>query len=237
MGNYETKNLDVVYFVREGQNEELRYSLRSVEKNLPHHKVWIIGGKPADIKPDEFVRVIQNGMRSKWDNVRANLRRVGMNEDITEDFILMNDDFFINKPIIEIPPYFRSTLYEHIVRIEMKYNDTPTEYTRSLRKTCRALEAIGAPTLSYELHVPIILNRHKLLETIGAFPDERATRTLYGNYHRIGGTQMADVKVVPNTVAFDPDATFLSTDDSTFGDTPVGKHIKSQFPQKSRFEL
>ena len=36
-----TKDLDIIYFVKDCFiNEELRFSLRSVAKNLPHRKVW-----------------------------------------------------------------------------------------------------------------------------------------------------------------------------------------------------
>ena len=39
--------MDIVYNCRPGkQNEELRYSIRSVMENLPHDNLWVVGGKP-----------------------------------------------------------------------------------------------------------------------------------------------------------------------------------------------
>lgn len=36
--------MDLVYIVKEDENnEELRYSLRSVAKYLPQNKIWIVG--------------------------------------------------------------------------------------------------------------------------------------------------------------------------------------------------
>lgn len=234
---YKTKNLDVVYFVREGENEELRYSLRSVEKNLPHRKVWIIGGKPADIEPDEFIRIPQDEPgKTKWDKVRANLELVATHDGITEDFILMNDDFFINKPTEELPPAYRGTLRQHYEAIERQHHGT-TAYTIELRRTERALENAGKTTLSYELHIPIIINRKKLLETVLEFPNSHGTRTLYGNRNRIGGEQKKDVKIYTHsTIVPDDTWQFISSDDSTWGDTELTRYIQQHFQEKSRWE-
>lgn len=233
----ETKNLDAVYFVRDGENEELRYSLRSVEQNLPCRKVWIIGGKPEDINPDEFVRIPQppsNG--TKWDRVRSNFRLVAANPGITEDFILMNDDFFINQPTTRVEPHTAGTLAQHIARIEGNYRNRPTTYTIELRRAERMLEEAGLTTNSYELHIPMIINRKKLAETLAAFPPRHATRSLYGNLHKIGGTRQKDCKVIRPDQPFDRSAQFLSSDDSTWGDTELANFIKQKFSKKSRWE-
>ena len=233
--DWKTKDLDVVYFVREGENEELKYSLRSIAENLEFHSLWIYGGKPAGIEPDNFVRIPQTGGGTEWDRVRANFRLVGMNQKISENFILMNDDFFINQHTEEIPPAIRGSLRDHYEKIERKHHGT-TPYTIELRRTERALEALGCPTNSYELHIPMIINRHKLLEIIGTFPDRHATRTLYGNWNRIGGELREDVKVVEIDTAFDPEGQFISSDDATWGNTPLGNFIKDKYPRRSKWE-
>lgn len=41
---------DVVYFVKDTErNEELKYSLRSLEQNWKYNKVWFCGGCPSDL--------------------------------------------------------------------------------------------------------------------------------------------------------------------------------------------
>ena len=46
--------LDVVYVLKSNIDpEELRYSLRSVEKNFPHRYVWFVGSQPEGFKPDK----------------------------------------------------------------------------------------------------------------------------------------------------------------------------------------
>lgn len=40
--------MDLVYIVKNSEvNEDLRYSLRSVAKFVPHNKIWIVGYKPS----------------------------------------------------------------------------------------------------------------------------------------------------------------------------------------------
>ncbi len=233
-----TKDLDLVYFCRNGDNEELRYSLRSVAKNMECRQVIIVGGKPDGIEPDIFIQVPQDTPNTtKWDRVRANFRKIALDKRITDDFILMNDDFYINKPTKTLPPSYRFSLHEHIVKIEMRYGDRPTQYTMLLRQTLRELEENGCPAYSYELHIPAIFNKHKLLEILGAFPNAHCTRTLYGNYFEIGGEKTEDVKICTPDQPFDKESQFLSSDDTTWGDTEITKYIKEKFSHPCKFEL
>ena len=232
-----TENLDVVYFCRDGANEELRYSLRSLDKNFKFNSVWIYGGKPDYITPDHFVKINQTG-RTKWDKVRAMFGSVCLNGKLSENFVLMNDDFFIMKKTDSLEPVFRCSLFEHIVTVEGNFGDRPTNYTAELRKATRRLQEAGLDTNSYELHVPMIFNRKKLLETMGAFPDVHATRSLYGNYVGVGGKQMSDVKIYEKNTPVEEfeNNRFLSTQDSIWMDSNVARYIKESFKERSRFE-
>lgn len=231
-----TADLDVVYFVKESpKNEELRYSLRSVEKNLPHRNVWIYGGCPDGIIPDCWAKCQQGG-RNKWDRVRGMYKAMCLNDEISENFILFNDDFFVMQPVTSLTPYYRCSLYEHIVRTEMKYGDTPTTYTKLLRSCVRKLEDVGKGCLSYELHTPMMMNRVKLLRLLELFPDAHCMRSFYGNYYDIGGQQRGDVKIFNLEQDYDKDEVFLSTDDSIIPTHPVWDFICSSFKGKSRFE-
>lgn len=223
--------MDVVYFVREGNNEELRYSLRSL-KNLDHDKVWIYGGCPRGIKPDKHIPVRQVGA-TKWDRVKNMYKMVCTNKEISDNFIMMNDDFFIMKPTA-VPIAYRSSLHRHILTIEMKYNDRINPYTRNLRGVLRVLEEQNLDTRSYELHIPFVFNKEKLLALIEKYPDVHATRTFYANYYHLRGVQMNDVKVLKGEKRW-KDGPFLSTDDRSFGG-PVGAYIREQFPERCKYE-
>ena len=230
-------DVDIVYMVKDAvYNDELRYSLRSVEENFPYKQVWFIGGKPMYAHPDQQIIVNQKG-GTKWDRVRAMLRMVAENDKITEDFVLFNDDFFILQPLAGLPSFSYGSLRQLCKRVEKKNGDRPTPYTKSLERTIKALEDNGLPTHNFELHVPIILNRKKLLSIIEQYPDVKGTRSLYGNTFLTKEMYyLKDVKI------FDMDSlpsygqAFLSTEDKSFARGKVGEFIRDRFPNKSRWE-
>lgn len=228
-----TKDLDIVYFVKDGaHNEELRYSLRSVDANMPHKRVWIFGGCPINIVPDVRVRVDQTG-RTKWDKVRNMYKMVCENKEITDDFIMFNDDFFIMKPTYYIDPMYRCSLEEHIRVLEQR---NPTEYSRLLRK---CLARLGQRALSFELHVPFIFNKKELMKILHDYPDVHCTRTIYGNISDSKSMKHSDVKIFSSKPPFDyKNSQFLSTDDSVVNiNNDVWRWLQKQFINKSRFEI
>lgn len=234
----DTKDLDIVYFVKDApSNEELRYSLRSVCTNMPHKRVWIFGGRPMNIEPDVHVKVKQDG-NTKWDRVRTMFRMAAENKEITDNFLLFNDDFFIMQPTDHIDPMYRSSLQDYIKVIEDNYMHKPTSYTRLLRACDAELESMGATRYAYELHIPFIFNKEKLLKIINDFPNQHCTRTFYGNLFGIGGEKKSDVKIFSDKPRFDyKSSQFLSTDDPVVNvNNAVWRYIKRQFPKKCEYE-
>lgn len=231
-----TQDLDVVYFVKEAyENEELRYSLRSVDLNLPHRNVWIYGMPPCGIEVDHVARFGQTG-RTKWDRVRSMFEKLDLNYGLSDNFILMNDDFFIMKPIKELKNYYGGSLQERINVIEKHFNG-PTSYTVRLRRTQEYLKANKLTTKNYELHIPMIVNKAKFKEQLDRYKGlNGASRSFYGNTYKIGGTKCKDVKVYDLDGNFNHNTTFLSTSDQSFYFGEVGKFIREKFPYKSRFE-
>lgn len=226
---------DIVYFCRDGQNEELRYSLRSVERNFPHDRVIIYGGKPDDITPDIFEPIDQHE-KTRWHNVRAMIEACCKNDNISEDFWLFNDDFFVMQKIDELRPQYNGTLWQHIKEIEVRVG--LTNYTNQLRSLCHTITAwqFENELLNYAVHMPMLINRKKALETLAKFPDEPMFRALYGNHHHIGGENTPDCKfgtiLEPKTMA----TRFLSTSDEAFIGADVGEYIRARFTEPSRWE-
>lgn len=230
---------DIVYFLKEApQNEELRYSLRSVEKNWQFNKVWFYGGCPDGIKPDHHVHINQTE-ESKWERVRNMLYKACQNDDITESFWLFNDDFFILQPTPEtMAPQYNGTLERQIERVENRHNGLVMDYTQRLRHLQKTLVRAGKPTLNYSVHKPILINRKKMLEVLDKFPDEPMSRALYANYWGVGGEDSSDNKVM--VTQFDMYRVarwrFVSTSDDSFNFGNIGNYIRNLFTTKSRFE-
>lgn len=224
--------LDVVYFVKDGYvNEEFRYSLRSVCQNMQYNRVWVFGGCPNTITPDVHIRVEQTG-KTKWDRVRNMFLMACENKELTDDFILFNDDFFIMQPMEKVEPLYRCTLAEHLKVLG------EGQYRNLLVESKERLEGMGATTLSYELHVPFVFNKQKLLKMLTEHPDWHCTRTMYGNIYGIGGEKHADVKAFNSRPSFDYESSpLLSTDDSVVNiNNDVWNYIGKQFRGACKYE-
>lgn len=223
---------DIVYFVKpEATNEELRYSLRSLA-NFPHGKVWFYGYCPKYLKPDKYIPVLQN-KDNKWQNVGMMIRMVVNNDNISEDFWLFNDDFFVMKPVKKPVNYHGEDLYKRIVSLENCY-DCFTPYSEALRMCAKELEALGTTTRSYELHTPMLINRKKAQE-LHKIADSYGFRSLYGNYTDMKSEYHRDVKITSLTKTY-KDGEYLSTSDRSFTEGKVGKQIRELFKDKCKYE-
>jgi hypothetical protein len=180
--------MDLVYICRDGKNEELRYSIRSAVKNLKFDNLWVVGGKP-NWYVGNHLEVIQN--KSKYANARNNLRAICNSPEISDSFILMNDDFYIMNKVDNVP-YMHGGLLDNKIK-QYKSLTGDTRYVLMLKKTQLNLSfRLKNNVLDYELHVPMVMEKKKLL-TIVELPD--LWRSRYGNTFGVGGIEMDDVKV------------------------------------------
>lgn len=229
--------MDFVYICKEGINEELKYSIRSVVESFPDSNIWVVGGKP-DWYVGNYIKVEQR--ESKYKNAVENLKTISVSDQISESFVLMNDDFYIIKKINKIENFHGGYLLNKI-NLYQKLNGN-SQYTRKLSGTYKKLKALGFENpLDYELHVPMIMEKTKLkivLELI----DQFLWRSIYGNKFNVGGTEMQDVKVynsgplVLKSYNLNIDNhTYLSSADSSFNNI-FNKILKDRFNKKTKFE-
>lgn len=158
--------MDLVYIVKEDENnEELRYSLRSVAKYLPQNKIWIVGYKPSWVQNVEYIHTEQN--QGKWQNSVNNIIAACKNENISDDFVLMNDDFFATRPIQNLEESCNVALGTLEQAIE-KYIKHRSGWFDAFRRANELLEELNIekPYYNYESHSPIIINKKKFLEFI-----------------------------------------------------------------------
>ena len=229
------KKLDIVYILKpEPDTDELRYSLRSVEKNFPHRKVFFVGGQPKGFKPDGKIEHKQTGY-NKWDQIRSSMWKIVECDEITDDFYLFNDDFFIMKPVKG--KYVNMVDGTLIRRIEELANDCKgfNSYAKTLLKANEELKTLKCPTMNYDLHTPMLMNKEMVKNSIGKCASPQM-RSIYGNINRIPYIIHPDVKVYGlDVVPEGPD--LLSTDDDSFTKGKVGEYIRTAFNKPSRFEV
>jgi len=215
--------MDVVYTCRSGPNEELRYSLRSLVNLEGVDRVWVVGDAPGWYT-GPLVRVPSR--TNKYDTVRANLRAV-LDADVSETFVLMNDDFFVtaNTP----PLCLAEGLLLHRMRRFQK-TQPGGRYTRELEATYKfLLGQVGYP-LSFELHVPMVMHKTGLRDVL-KMPG--LWRSLYGNLFMQSWDLADDVKLYGGDrwFVYTP---FLSTTDGSFRDHR--EKFDEMFSAPSRFE-
>jgi hypothetical protein len=225
---------DLVIPVRPGEsNQELRYALRSFAQNLPHRRIVIAGYKPSWLRNVLHIPVRQRP--SKYASSTANLLAACRHAEVSDDFLLCNDDFYVLAPIEQMPVYHRGP----VSAIEAYYRTRANgAYLQGMRATRDLLVKLGHDNpISYELHVPMPMNKHRFLEIyrLGKHIPVLHKRTLYGNVAGLGGTRLRDPKVVSRTERFGKNAVFLSTMDSSWLG-PVGAHIRAAFPRPCRYE-
>lgn len=226
-------NMNFVYVCRGGDNEELRYSIRSLYQNIKNPNIWVIGGKP-DWYIGDYIEINQN--KTKHVNVRNNLNKLVSSIKTPEEFFLMNDDFFIMEPMLDIPPLHGGLLIDKVNRF--KINAKTSSYTKMLSDTYNALikKQILNP-LDYAIHVPMKMNKQNLSNVI--YP-ALSIRTMYGNIYSVGGEEIEDVKVHidrPWSKSFNykDNVKFLSSNDKSFIEL-YNNIFKDKFIDKSPLE-
>jgi hypothetical protein len=231
-----SNDMDLVYICRNGQNEELKYSIRSAVKNLPHDKIWVVGGKP-DWYTGNYIQV--NQTKNKYANARDNLRALTESEEISESFVLMNDDFYIVNKINSIPYMHAKTLDEKIRAREDLFSGN--SYNKLLKATIRSIsKRVDGPAIDYELHVPMVMEKKKLQHVL-KFPG--LWRSIYGNIFNVGGIETKDVKVYEESSIFYPNSyrinnltsDYLSSSDDSF-EIVKNKVLEKLFPKRSIYE-
>lgn len=95
--------MDVVYILGSGSvadNKEILYSVRSLALNmLDIGKVFVVGEKPPDL-PGVIHIPASDYTKIKWKNAYYKTLKACRDERISEEFLLMNDDFFMLKPFM-----------------------------------------------------------------------------------------------------------------------------------------
>lgn len=229
---------DIVVPVREEPtNQPLRYALRSWSAHLPHGRVWTVGHRHPWLTPEvRHIRTVQAG--SKWANTTLAVRAACGHPDVSDPFLLADDDMFVMHPCPDGMPVLHRGL---VAAVERHYAaKAPGAYLRGMRETRVLLEELGHPhPLSYELHVPLLVGKAGMVEALdrARHIDDVHKRTLYGNLTGLGGRQVNDVKIMWRAPrGYGPADPFLSTMPDSFTNGHVGRFIRSAFPTPSPYE-
>lgn len=194
------KKHDIVYILGTGSkwfNNEIRYSIRSLEKNLKNRgRIFIVGEWPHFLDTKRVIHIpAVDPAHHKLLNAMHKIRLACIDRRVSEEFILMNDDFFFLKSTDKITHYNMGTLKEG----EENHRTKTGYYYRAIKETIEYLEKAGVKDpVSYELHYPMVINKEKFLEVIEPLYYAQKPvlfRSVYGNIYPTRSAKREDTKI------------------------------------------
>jgi hypothetical protein len=236
--------MDVVYVLGTGsqwKDNELRYSLRSVEKHLKNYnRIFIVGEIPPWIRNVVAVKCrVDESQKER--NIKEKIEKA-CTTDVSEDFIFNNDDHFLMQDMDArtFPNYCGSKSL--MKEADGRHPHKP--YTSSIWNTANALTWKNFPTVYFDVHTPIIYNKITFPAVMGMYdwkvPYCYIIKSIYCNSLNKAGQVIADCKIdepLPVTKLQEilKGRPMFSIGDS--GLTVAMKSlIESMYPEKSKYE-
>lgn len=215
---------------------ELRFALRSIEKNLLNYgNIYLIGEKPAWVTSQINHVPFEDVKKRKQYSIRRKILRACKHPHISEQFIFWNDDHYLLKPIRQIPIWHNGQLKKEIARSEGNYQKNVKLTYDFLRE-----KGIEEP-IYYDVHTPIIYSKEAFKNIMEDIEDEKVIKSVYGNLVMGGeGVVIEDLKI--NNLQSEEQVRELIKDKILFSTGPQGirppliKVLKELFPDKSKYE-
>lgn len=239
---------DLVYPVRGGENEELRYSLRSVAANAAglFRKVWVIGRDlPSWLTGVEIIDAGATG--GKQADVRAKVRAAAGDRRVASRIVLMTDDVYLVEPITEWEPFHMGRTSDYISHLA-KQGTTVTNsgWLRAVVSTAEWMAEQGYDDiLVRQGHRPLLWSKTKLKGALDRYPADRKL-DIVGLYDIAGaagvGRHAGNAKIGVSDDAFhqkmaELDIPWRSSNDKSFRGGLIGEFVRRMFPEPSPFEV
>ncbi|MDD3079081.1 MAG: hypothetical protein PHH37_08255 [Paludibacter sp.] len=167
--------MDIVYLFRGGSTSELLFSLKSVHQFVTGFDSIFVVGTVVNIP---FVKNIvkEYNTGNRYLNVYSKLEDVCNNEDISNDFLLMNDDFIFTKSIDLLK-------YKTKYLSDLTYNSNDNRSTL-FGNTIGYLTENNLTTHNFDVHAPMIFNKNNFLRMPCSKDSYMYSfRSLYGNIY------------------------------------------------------
>lgn len=182
------KLIDIVYILGTGSqsaNNEIRFSLRSVEKYCSGYRnIYVIGDVPVFLR-NVIAHKVKDGV-SKVHNILNKILYACNLPDLSDDFLFMNDDHFFTEytDVSDYPNYYSTLNIKEF---------TNAAYKEIINDTVKHFKDFKF----FDIHKPIIYNKAKFIEMAKNVPINDhylglLIKSSYGNYHKIKGKKVND---------------------------------------------
>lgn len=181
------KVIDIIYpnVAKFAQWEELKYSLRSLEKNLTgiSFKIWIVGDFPEWAHESvNHIPCDYSGEPPRIDILHKHLAIIN-HPDIGEEYFWMNDDIYLVNKVMYADMCLPVAV-NNLIEKRRNY-DAQTDWGRDNLKTLDLLIKHELTTLNYAAHIPHRYEKSKvkfLIEEFGMLETPIVLEQLYYNY-------------------------------------------------------
>lgn len=222
-------------------NNELRFSLRSLQCVRDLEGVFVVGSNPEFLSEQvTFIPTYQefsNPARGIFENVLA----ACLDKRVPERFCLMNDDYFFCSEV-ELGNY----PYIHLGPITDTLKRCSGEYYHHLFATQQELRKRGLPITNFDSHYPFIIEKEKFLQVAEMYDWNRqhgfTLKSTYCNTLGIEGEFRPDCKTnspksLDGWVAYCEEKEVFSIGDAALNGGHFVNFIRQVFPEKSKFEI
>jgi len=245
--------ISVIYPIGAGskwQNNELRYSLRSLSKISGIGDVFIVGEKPAWVQNVIHIPCKDIPFRKEY-SIYTKIMAAVEDRRVSNCFLFMNDDHFClqDMDVTEIENYASGTL-------EDEYNRRHGHYKAACKNTMDLLDKITEKPHDWagrseygdyhycDVHTPILywkgfwngINRYMYNRS-----PEYVLKSLYAGFAGIQTVEITDLKInkpmqYREIIAKLADRKFFSIGD--YGVCPDMKRVMSElYPKKSKYDI
>lgn len=244
------KNIDVVYVLGTGSkwnDNEIRFSLRSLEKNLKGFRnVFVVGAYP-----DFLQNVIHIEAEDIFDqainadgNIITKVLAACADERLADDFLFINDDHLVllSMEVSQVPAFHKGNMLDYKPQYwELNY------WRKRLHRTMETLFIKGLPAFHYDCHTPILFNKTRFVEIMSGFDYAEGIgltmKSLYGNsVYAESGVLLTDQKktIFKNYTLQELNERLGACQFMSFNDQGLNKPLMywlwKMFPEKSEFE-
>lgn len=243
------KPVDIVYVLGTGSkwnNNEIRFSLRSIERNLlDYGNVFIVGECPDFLQNVIHIPandIFEPGLNADG-NIITKVLAACNDERLSDNFLFINDDHLVLHPIAaaDVPPLHKGDMTTfHPSYWELNF------WRKRLLRTKNVLFENGLSTLHFDCHTPIVFNKHLFRDVVTRFEYQEdigyTMKSLYGNVIYPDGPFLNDQKRTIfrhyQLAEIDErleDPTFVSFNDDGLN-TSLKWWLIDKFRSKSRYE-
>ena len=233
--------MDVVYILgthSRWQDNEIRYSLRSLQKHMADlRNVFVVGEHPDWLQNVTHIPM-PDGYGLRWKNAYTKTLAACQHPDLSEEFLFMNDDFYMTEPFVgaEWPYYHKGSL--GVAKIGNRLVRGTSGHT-----TYSLLQSLKKPTANFQMHCPLRYEKQKYIDMpISAKePGIISPRSFYCNFYEIPGTLTKEFFMfgrvsVPSMLSLAKRAPWFSSLNATVTNKEFEQFINILYPEPSRFE-